>query len=148
MSNIAHAYKHILKIKSYEMQEFGLKGANAMTLFFIGKYAEGLTAGELGELCREDKAGISKSLAALKKQGYIEADDIGGTRKYRTKYKISEKGRAVYEKISSIIVHVVEECSKGVTVEERTSFYNTLDTIVSNIEKFSRHLEEKTRDGQ
>lgn len=144
VSNINRAYKHILKIKAYEMQEFGLKAAHVMTLFFIGKHPEGLTAGELSELCREDKAGISKALAELKKQGYVEADDADGTKKYRSKYKISEKGKSVYQKISEIIIHAVEVCSNGVSETERINFYNTLDVIVLNIEKFSKHLEEKT----
>lgn len=146
VSNINLAYKHIIKIKAYEMHEFGLKGANAMTLFFLGKHEEGLTAVELGELCKEDKAGISKSLSALKEQGYIETDDDGGTKKYRTKFKISEKGKSVYDKISAIIVHVVEECSGSITDEDRITFYNTLDNIVKHIEKFSKHLEEKSKE--
>lgn len=143
VSNISLAYKYILKIKAYEMSEFGIKGAHAMSLFFIGKHPEGLTAGELGELCREDKAGISKALASLKRAGYIEAADEGGVKKYRTKYKISEKGLSAYEKISEIIVKIVGECGNGLTDSERISFYNSLEKIVSNIEKFNNHLERK-----
>lgn len=145
VSNITRAHKAILKIKAYEMQEFGLKAANVMTLYFIGKYPEGLTAGELAELCQEDKAGISKSLASLKEQGYVETDSDGETKKYRIKYKISEKGKEAYEKVSEIIVHVVGKCSEGISSVKRIRFYNTLDVIVSNLEKFSEHLEEKSK---
>ena len=35
VSNITRAHKAILKIKAYEMQEFGLKAANVMTLYFV-----------------------------------------------------------------------------------------------------------------
>ena len=53
VSNINSAYKHIIKIKSYEMQEFGLKGANAMTLFFLGKHQR-ISLPDANKFCKFD----------------------------------------------------------------------------------------------
>ena len=63
--NISFAYKYIIKIKSAAIKEFGLKGSHVMCLFYIGESENGLTATKLCKLCGEDKAAISKSLAAL-----------------------------------------------------------------------------------
>jgi len=140
-SNIAQAYKHVIKIKSLKMADFGLKASHVMCLFYLGKNAEGLTAGELIELCREDKAGISKCLNELKKQMLIEVDDENGTKKYRAKYRITPEGAAIYENISGIILQVVDKCGADLTEEERAIFYRSLGTIVKNLESIATDME-------
>lgn len=132
-SNISLAYKYIIKIKAHEMQEFGLKASHVMCLFFIGKSENGLNAGELVELCNEDKSGISKALAVLKDQGFIQTDDENGTKKYRTKFYITQKGTAIYSRIITAINSVIEKCTDGINEEDRTVFYNALERIVTNL---------------
>jgi len=134
-SNIAQAYKQINRIKSEKMADYGLKASHVMCLFYIGKHASGLTAGELVDLCREDKAGISKCLSELKKQQLVEMDDDNGAKKYRTRYKITPKGTEIYQSISGIIVQVVEKCGTDLSEEERSVFYRSLSIIVGNLEK-------------
>lgn len=138
--NIAMANKYIVKIKSYKMNKFGLKASNVMCLFFLGKNLDGLTPTELCEMCGEDKAGISKSLFALKEKGYVFAND-DGDKKYKVKYTITEKGKKAYEEISEFIVKAVDRAGGSLTEEERTLFYKTLGTIVSNIGEFCKELD-------
>lgn len=140
-SNIALAYKYIIKIKTHEMEKFGLKASHVMCLYNLGKYPDGLTAGELTKLCEEDKAGVSKSVASLREKGLVILDDENGAKKYRAKYKITEAGKEVYDKISKIIIHVVKECSADLTDEERATFYRSLETITANLEKCYQQLE-------
>ena len=130
-SNISQAYKYIIKIKSHEMTEFGLKAANVMCLFFLGKHPQGLTATELCACCMEDKAGVSKSLALLKEKGFVIQEDSG--KKYKSKYFITEVGREVYKKLSVVIGSVVEKVGFGLTDEERNTFYKALGIIVGNL---------------
>ncbi len=132
--NITEAYKCILKIKAIEMQKYGLRAANVMCLFFLGKHPEGLTPSQLCSLCGEDKAGISKSLAALKKSGYVSTEGMG--RKYRMLYKITEEGQLVYRKLTDCIDGVVAKVGDGLTDAERATFYAALDTIVSNLQTY------------
>ena len=138
---IAQAHKCILKIKSFEMKSFGLKAGHTMSLFYIGKHREGLTAVELGELCREDKAGISKTIASLKNAALIEAAQDDPRRKYRTRYRLTQKGEGVYGKISKFITNTVEKCGEGLTVEERLSFYTSLQRIICNLQEYYAELE-------
>lgn len=140
--NITEAYKCILKIKAIEMQKYGLRGANVMCLFFLGKHPEGLTPSQLCSLCGEDKAGVSKSLAALKKSGYVSTEGIG--RKYRMLYKITEEGQAVYRKLTDCIDGVVTKVGDGLSDGQRATFYTALDTIVSNLQTYiSSYTEEQ-----
>ena len=139
-SNIALANKSILKIKAHEMEKFGLKASHVMCLYYLGKYPEGLTAGELVKLCEEDKAAVSKNVATLKEKGMLYLDDDNGAKKYRAKYVITEEGKAVYEKISKIILQAVASCSADLTDEERNTFYKSLETIAMNLEKYYQQL--------
>ncbi|MBQ8001905.1 MAG: winged helix-turn-helix transcriptional regulator [Clostridia bacterium] len=132
-SNISQAYKYIIKIKSHEMTEYGLKASNVTCLFYLGKNGDGLTATELCNLCMEDKAGVSKSLATLKEKGYVIQEDSG--KKYKSKYFITSEGKTVFDEISLIIGQVVAKVGEGLTDEERTTFYKALGTIVGNLEK-------------
>ena len=142
VQNIESAHKSIVKLKAYEINKFGLKAANVMCLFFLGKHSDGLTPSELCELCGEDKAGISKSLAVLKKLNYISGND-DGNKKYRIKYKITEYGKEVCDEINKIIVNIVDKVGKGLTDEERIIFYKSLETIVLNLQKLCGQLETK-----
>lgn len=139
-ANVSLAYKYIIKIKAHQMQDFGLKAAHVMCLFFIGKSKDGLTAGELAEFCNEDKSGISKALTVLKEKGYIEAND-NGTKKYRIKYIISTKGLEIYDRIIDAITDVIEKCNYGLDEKEREIFYKTFEKIVTNLINFHDEME-------
>ncbi|MBQ3109578.1 MAG: MarR family transcriptional regulator [Clostridia bacterium] len=130
-SNIAKAYKSIIKIKGHEMTEYGLKASNVTCLFHLGKNEDGLTATELCALCMEDKAAVSKSLSLLKEKGYIEQED--DNKKYKLKYFITPSGKKVFDEISIVIGQVVSQVGDGLTDEERNVFYKSLGIIVQNL---------------
>jgi len=72
---ISTAYKHLIKLKSYGIKEFGIKGSHVMCLFYISEAENGLNATELCRLCSEDKAAISKALSALEEKGYVQFEN-------------------------------------------------------------------------
>lgn len=141
--DITLAYKYILKLKTHCMKTFDLRASNVMCLFYIGKHEDGLNATELCEYCKEDKAGISKSLTVLKEKNLIFEDNDGGIKKYRIRYKLTNKGEEVYKEVLTFITKAVELGGEGLSIEERLNFYNTLNKIVVNLEKFYGKLEEK-----
>ncbi|MBQ6686073.1 MAG: winged helix-turn-helix transcriptional regulator, partial [Firmicutes bacterium] len=125
----------IQKIKSVEMTEFGLKGAHAMCLFFLHSHPEGLTAAQLSQLCAEDKAAVSRSLASLAEKGYIESDE----KKYRSRIRLTEQGKQVAVHIDEMIERWVESGGDGLSEENREAFYSSLELISNNLRD---HLEE------
>ncbi len=135
VTGISVCYKYIQKIKSVEMTEFGLKGAHAMCLFFLHSHPEGLTAAQLSQLCAEDKAAVSRSLASLAEKGYIESDE----KKYRSRIRLTEQGKKVAVHIDEMIERWVESGGDGLSEENREAFYSSLELISNNLRD---HLEE------
>ncbi len=138
--NISQAYKYILKIKSKEMGEYGLKASNVTCLFHLGQHPDGLTATELCEKCMEDKAGVSKSLSLLKEKGFVLQDD---ERKYKAKYTVTEEGRKVFDEIKTVIENIVCAVGDNLTEDERETFYRALGMIVKNLEKICEETEQR-----
>ena len=142
-TNISQAYKYMTKIKSHYMSSMGLKAAHGMCLLHIGFHEEGLTAVELSTLCAEDKAAISKNLAALKAMDLICGDDENGGKVYRVKYRVTEKGAAVHKEISDYVVEAVEVCSAGMTFEEGANFYRAFNSVVENMKTYYHDLDKE-----
>ena len=140
-TNISQAYKYLTKIKSHYMTSMGLKAAHVMCLLHIGFHEEGLTAVELCTLCAEDKAAISKNLAALKSMDLIWADDENNSKIYRVKYRVTEKGAAIHKEISEYVVEAVEVCSAGMSLEEGATFYRTFNSVVENMKTYYHDLD-------
>ena len=129
VSGITICYKYIQKIKSVEMTELGLKGTHVMCLFFLRQNPDGLTAAQLCQLCVEDKAAISRTLAILHEKKYICSEG----KKYRAEIRLTESGLAVAEKIEEMIERWVGCGGDGLSDEDRENFYRSLEQISSNL---------------
>ena len=137
---VSSAYKYILKIKSYYMSEFGLKAAHVTCLHALSRSADGYTPTEICELTGEDKASISKALAALTEKGYVQ-NERDGIRKYKAKYFLTDGGRDISRRIGSFMVEAVGSCGGDLTGEERDIFYKSLHSIVDNMAQLCDRLE-------
>ncbi|MBQ8393781.1 MAG: winged helix-turn-helix transcriptional regulator [Clostridia bacterium] len=143
--NISLAYKYLIKIKSFGIKEFGLKGSHVMCLFYIGESENGLTATELCKLCCEDKAAVSKALSALSENGYVSLEN-SENKKYRSTYFLTESGMQVVDRVKDKIFSAVSEGGHGLTEEEREVFYSALQRIVDNLEEVSRKYSENNEE--
>ena len=130
VTGITVCYKSIQQIKSIEMTEFGLKGTHAMCLFYLHHEPGGLTAAQLCSLCEEDKAAISRTLAELIEQGYIQPVE---KKKYRAPMYLTEAGIQVAEKVDTLVMQWVTAGGDGLTEEERAVFYRALNIISENL---------------
>ena len=129
VTGITVCYKYIQRIKSAEMTEFGLKGTQVMCLYFLHRHPEGLTAAQLCQLCAEDKAAISRTLAILQEKGFISA----GEKKYRAVLHLTDAGEAVACRVDELIAQWVDFGGDGLTEEERAVFYSALSHIAGNL---------------
>lgn len=132
VTGITVCYKYIQRIKSAEMTELGLKGTQVMCLFYLHHAPEGLTAAQLCQLCAEDKAAISRTLAQLQSQGYLESGQSGG-KKYRMRLILTPAGVQIARQVDSLIEDWVGIGGDGLTEEERAHFYYALERISSNL---------------
>ncbi len=133
-AGIAVCYKYLQRIKSVEMTEFGLKGTQAMCLFYLYHSAGGMTAAQLAERCVEDKAAISRTLAELKQRGYLTWQE---TKRYRAPIVLTEEGRALAARMDmdGIIAGWISAGGAGLTEEERQCFYSALERIANNLKE-------------
>ena len=131
MCGITTCYKYIQKIKNMEMTELGLKGTHVMCLFYLHHNEEGLTSSQLSQLCAEDKAAISRTIATLKNKGFIASGD----KKYRAQLKLTSEGAAVAGKIDGLIDQWVSFGGDGISDNDRETFYNVLEHISENLKE-------------
>jgi len=139
VGGISSCYKYIQHIKSIEMAEFGLKGAHVMCLFFWSQHPQGLTAAALSQLCAEDKAAISRTIASLQKDGLIAACD----KKYRAILQLTQEGRQVAHQVNHLIEQWVDFGGSGISEDDRAVFYRVLDTIGTNLKTNIENNERK-----
>lgn len=127
------------KIKELEMQQFALKANHTMCLYYLGKHPEGLTATQLTQLCREDKAAISRCMNQLMEKGLIRSDVSTSKRSYRTLNYLTQDGETLVEKMNQRIAAALSYGGNGLTDEQRTAFYDHMELILKNL---SDYLEE------
>ena len=130
LTGITVCYKYIQRIKNAEMTEFGLKGTHVACIFYLSHNQEGLTSAQLCALCAEDKASISRTVAYLRRRGFIEPS---GRKTYRNPLRLTEEGRQVALQMDPIIEEWVGIGGVGLSDEQREAFYSTLALIADNL---------------
>ena len=129
--HITKISRAIRRIKTEEMAEFELKSPHVSCLYYL--YERGaLTSKELGDLCAEDKAALSRSLEYLEENGYV----VTATKKrYKTPLALTEKGKAVGKRISEKINAVLKVAGSDLRDEDRAVLYHSLAVISDNLQK-------------
>ena len=130
---ITQINRSIQKLKSQEMAEFGLKGTHVMCLFQLRQHEEGLTSVQLAQLCEEDKAAISRSIAELRERGLVHVPEDAG-RRYRVRITLTDRGREVTAQMDQKIIDAVMAGAQGYTPEEREIFYRVLLQVADNLQ--------------
>ena len=121
------------KISADVMEKYGLKGPYSVYFTAMYRYSEGVTATKLSELCSRDKADVSRAVSLMEKKGLVTRE---GTN-YRALLKLTDEGKAVANRIKINAEAAVEYGGKGLTDEQRETFYLALETICSNLQELS-----------
>ncbi len=133
-ASVGRVYKCIQRIKSREMDEFGLRGAHVMCLYFLGRSPEGLTSGELAAACGEDKAAISRAVRELGEKELVRVDET--VKRYRAKVRLTQAGQEMVRRMEQVITQVVAQADRGLTDGERETFYRVFDVISNNLQAY------------
>ena len=129
VTGVTVCYKYIQRIKSLEMTELGLKGTHVTCLFYLSNHPEGLTAAQLCQMCAEDKASISRTVADLRSRGYIAPTE----KQYRAPLQLTKEGRLAAKQMEPMIDRWVQSGGDGLTDEQREMFYKSLSLIGENL---------------
>ena len=133
---ISQIYKSVQKIKTNEVNSYGLKANHVMILFQLKKNPAGLTPSQLCENCEVDKAAISRSLKELTGKGFVREAEPDG-RKYRIPLVLTASGTDAAQHIEKAIQSAVEIGGAGLTDRQRAEFYHSLLLIARNLEEYS-----------
>lgn len=139
ITGITVCYKYIQRIKNAEMTEFGLKGIHVSCLFYLHHNPDGLTAAQLCGRCAEDKATISRVVAELRSQGYIEQTN---GKNYRAPLHLTESGHRIAEQMDPLILSWVSVGGEGLSEAQRDTFYRSLSLISENLRAKLEHPSE------
>lgn len=142
---IAGVYRSVQKIERDEMVKYGYKGVYAQYLAAMKRYQEGVTSAQLCEICEKDKAAVSRAVKEMEEKGLIYRVHSGDT-PYRARLKLTEKGHQAVEVVRECAKKAVEAAGKGLSDENRQTFYTVLELIAGNLVDMIR--DEKAAQGR
>lgn len=123
----------IHKLKAKEMEEFNLKSSHVSCLYYLYK-SDKLTAKELCDICREDKANVSRAIKYLEQSGYVVCNSKAQKR-YQSVLVLTELGQSTGKRIAEKIDRILERVSSGISEEHRAIMYESLLAINDNLRK-------------
>ena len=125
------------KLAGKELSKYGLKGPHATYLTTIYRYPEGITVPRLCELCGRDKSDASRMISILEQKGLVTKQVVGRSR-YRGLLMLTDEGMAAAEHVCGRASRAVEIAGKNLTEETREIFYQSLESIASNLRELSK----------
>lgn len=133
--------RNIKRIKSREMAEYGLRGAQISCLQYLCDH-DGAIASNLCEACDEDKATVSRALNYLEANGFI-IRRAESAKRYKYSLHLTTKGREAGKKINEMNRYVLNAIGDGLTAKEKSEIFCSLSIINNNLEMISKNDEKQ-----
>ncbi|HJA29072.1 MAG TPA: MarR family transcriptional regulator [Candidatus Olsenella pullicola] len=132
--------KEIQRIKTAEAKRLGFRGSDVMCLYYLVKHPEGLTASELARVVDVSRAAMSRTIAHLAEDGFVEVGDTeeGDASKYRAPVRLTEKGFEAARPLDDIIHRVLDEAGGELAMRQRLQMYDSLNHILERLRTFAR----------
>ena len=130
--------KEVQRIKSVESARLGLTGADIMCLYYLGKHPEGMTGAELARAAGVTRAAVSRTLARMEREGFVESGIEATDTKYRTPIRLTERGSECARGADVAIERVLDEMCAALTDEERMQMYASLRSVLGSLKGISR----------
>ena len=131
-------HKSIHKMKIGAAPHLGVKAVHVFWVYELMIHPDGLTATELASKTMIDRSLVSREIEILKNGGYVVSEKGTGKRNYNSRIFLTEKGRALAEKIVGYAKYVQDAVDKGISPEELDAFYATLGKLCDNFIELSR----------
>ena len=126
--------KEIQRIKTAEARRLGFRGSDVMCLYYLVKHPEGLTAAELARMADVSRAAMSRTIAHLQKDGFVEV----GEDNYRAPVSLTDKGREAARPLDDIIHRVLDEAGSELGTTQRVQMYDALNHILDRLRTYGR----------
>ena len=131
--------KEIQRIKTAEARRLGFRGADVMCLYYLVKHPDGLTASELARMADVSRAAMSRTVAHLAEDGFVEVGDSDDeASRYRAPIRLTEKGYEAARPLDDIIHRVLDEAGGELAMRQRLQMYDSLNHILERLRTFAR----------
>ena len=131
--------KEVQRIRAAECERLGLRGADLMCLYYLGKSAGGMTAAELSRAAGVTRAAVSRTLATLSEQGLVEVDEAAGdTRRYRAGVRLTERGRVAMSGVEAAVSRVMSTVDSALEEGERSELYASMASVLECLKGIDR----------
>lgn len=127
--------KEIQRIKTAEARRLGFRGSDVMCLYYLVKNPEGLTASELARMIDVSRAAMSRTIAHLAEDGFVEVDEETS---YRAPIRLTEKGFEAARPLDDIIRRVLDEAGGELALRQRLQMYDSLNHILEKLKAIGR----------
>lgn len=126
---ISGIHWNIQKIKARNAEILGLRAVHIFWVYLLMNHPEGMTASEIAAAGNTTRGLVSREIEELVELGIVTTDKTTNRRRYCWRFLLTEKGKAVAEKISEIAMGVQNKVNEGIPEEDLTVFYRVLDTL-------------------
>lgn len=127
--------KEIQRIKNAEARRLGFRGSDVMCLYYLVKHPEGLTAAELARMADVSRAAMSRTVAHLAEDGFVEVDE---DTTYRAPIRLTDKGYEAARPLDDIIHRVLDEAGGELATRQRLQMYDSLNHILEKLRTLGR----------
>lgn len=127
-------HKSVSKIKLNLAPHLGVKSVHVLWLYELLSHPEGLTASSLALRSRIDRSLVSREIEKLREEGYVEVSGgVGKRRSYNSRIRLTTKGQELAHTITAHAMEVQSAADVGVSEEELSRFYATLEKLHNNL---------------
>ncbi len=131
--------KEVQRIRAAECERLGLRGADLMCLYYLGKSGEGMTAAELSRAAGVTRAAVSRTLATLSERGFVEVDEpAGDARRYRAGVRLTERGRGAMSGVEAAVSRVMSAVDSALEDGERAQLYVSMASVLERLKGIDR----------
>lgn len=127
--------RSVQRIKTQEMEDFGLKGVHVMCMAQLSHYPQGLTLSKLAAESMEDKAAVSRAVKELEEKQLVVREGGSGSVGYRSKIILTSLGKEVSAQVEDRINAAVNTATEGISESELDSFRKIFAAIANNLEE-------------
>ena len=130
--------KAVNKLKLDIAPSLGVKSVHVFWVWRLYLNPEGLTSAELAAKSLIDRSLVSREIAALKKDGYVEYAEGSGGKNYNRRIVLTEKGSELAERICRVAMGIQDEANHGIDPEDLENLYPTLNKIYENLSNMTK----------
>lgn len=136
---ISSLEKEVQRIRAVECERLGLRGADLMCLYCLGRSDSPLTAAELSRRAGVTRAAVSRSLAQLEEGGLVTVAAADEGRTYRAPVSLTDAGRATMAGVDEAVSRVMSRVDSALEDDDaRARLYASLASVLECLRGIGR----------